>query len=326
MTKKHKLTNQLSPPGARCNDGTTACDSPSSASSFAATAAEAEAEAEAAATRRAAAEAEARSKAKDEKISSLEVQISAKDEEISRLEEQAASFLVALRSAERELEERSLQSLRLEADINELTTEVVRYRRLAESPTHASWGDGGRGGGDGGGKRGSEGDLLSLLLLPSSSSSAAGGARREALLAEARLELERVVATEAKLTQQLAQKHSVATAPEAATWNGGRTGSAPKLWASPPVGIPVPLPPPPPQQQHQQQHEPAAFAASALPPPQELAQTEDAMEGDDDDEVDADQQRALLAQVMQLTDEQIAALPDEQREQIELLRQQITAA
>ena len=50
------------------------------------------------------------------------------------------------------------------------------------------------------------------------------------------------------------------------------------------------------------------------------------MEGDDDDEVDADQQRALLAQVMQLTDEQIAALPDEQREQIELLRQQITAA
>ena len=55
-----------------------------------------------------------------------------KEEEISRLEEQAASFLVALRRTEKQLEAKTAESLRLEAELQELTQEVERQRQQNE--------------------------------------------------------------------------------------------------------------------------------------------------------------------------------------------------
>ena len=80
----------------------------------------------------------------------------------------------------------------------------------------------------------------------------------------------------------------------------------PQTMVVPPVGRGVPPPPPPVQQQLQQQQQQQVMA----PPPMQQQQQQ----------VQPDQSQ-LLAQVMALTPQQIAALPPDQRIQVEQLRQ-----
>ena len=81
----------------------------------------------------------------------------------------------------------------------------------------------------------------------------------------------------------------------------------PQTMVVPPVGRGVPPPPPPVQQQLQQQQQQQQVMA---PPPMQQQQQQ----------VQPDQSQ-LLAQVMALTPQQIAALPPDQRMQVEQLRQ-----